>query len=274
MTEPRIIKRDDIFGVFEVQRDRKKKVIFCIPITKGAAWETKDEPPQPHPQCVQSLRNSLPLIVEAGWDEGFTRTIGNPYISGARADMTRQALDVIRSNEDVIIYIDYDLSWDPPDLLKLLETEGDVIAGTYRTKEDGEHYMGAIMTNPVDFTPAVRADGCIRAMAAPAGFLKVTAAAIDKFMIHYPELNFGPSYRLTPDLFHHGAHQRMWWGEDYAFCRNWQEAGGEVWIVPDLNLNHWSGEKVWKGNFHRYLMEQPGGSLDPARQGELEHVNA
>jgi hypothetical protein len=83
--------------------------------------------------------------------------------------MTRQALDVIRSNDDVIIYIDYDLSWDPPDLLKLLETEGEVIAGTYRTKEDGEHYMGAIMTDPVNFTPAVRADGCIRAMAAPAG---------------------------------------------------------------------------------------------------------
>jgi hypothetical protein len=35
MQEPRIIKRDDIFGVFEVKRDRKKKVIFCIPITKG-----------------------------------------------------------------------------------------------------------------------------------------------------------------------------------------------------------------------------------------------
>ena len=268
MTEPRIIKRDDIFGVFEVKRDRKKKVIFCIPITKGAAWEMKDEPPQPHPQCVKSLRASLPLITEAGWDEGFTRTIGNPYISGARADMTRQALDVIRSNEDVIIYIDYDLSWEPPDLLKLLETEGDVVAGTYRTKEDGEHYMGAIMTDPVSFVPTTRADGCIRAMAAPAGFLKVTAAAIDRFMIHYPELNFGPSYRLTPDLFHHGAHKRMWWGEDYAFCRNWQELGGEVWIVPDLNLDHWSGDKVWKGNFHNYLRRQPGGDLDPERQKE------
>ena len=40
MTEPRIQKRDDIFGVFEVKTDRKKKVIFCIPIQKNEA--TKD----------------------------------------------------------------------------------------------------------------------------------------------------------------------------------------------------------------------------------------
>jgi hypothetical protein len=64
----------------------------------------------------------------------------------------------------------------------------------------------------------------------------------------------------------------MWWGEDYAFCRNWQEIGGEVWLVPNLNLNHWSGDKVWKGNFHEYLLKQPGGSKDPAR--ETEQVNA
>jgi glycosyltransferase involved in cell wall biosynthesis len=254
------IKRDDIFGVFEVKRDRKKKVIFCVPIQKNEATKDPRDMPQPHPACVQSLRDSIPLIQAADWDDGFTRTIGNPYISGARADMTRQALDVIRSNEDVIIYIDYDLSWDPPDLLKLLETEGDVVAGTYRTKEDEEHYMGAIFADPPHYRPIVREDGCIKAKVVPAGFLKITAKGIDKFMVNYPELCFGPTYRLTPDLFHHGAHKRMWWGEDYAFCRNWQEMGEDIWIVPNLNINHHSGDKVWPGNFHEFLMRQPGGS--------------
>jgi hypothetical protein len=65
----------------------------------------------------------------------------------------------------------------------------------------------------------------------------------------------------------------MWWGEDYAFCRNWQELSGEVWIVPDLNLNHWSGDKVWKGNFHQYLLRQPGGSEDPARLEEKNDLS-
>ena len=267
------VKREDIFGVFEVKTDRKKKVIFCIPVQKNEATKDPRDMPQPHPACVKSLRDSIPLIVEAGWDEGFTRTIGNPYISGARADMTRQALDVIRSYEDVIVYIDYDLSWRPSDLLKLLETEGNVVAGTYRTKEEGEHYMGAIFCNEqTDFTPVVRADGCIKAKVVPAGFLKITARGIDKFMEHYPELCFGPLYRLTPDLFHHGAHKRMWWGEDYAFCRNWQEMGEDIWIIPDLQLDHHTGDKVWPGNYHQFLMAQPGGSNDPARKPELQEA--
>jgi hypothetical protein len=47
----------------------------------------------------------------------------------------------------------------PEDLLKLIETEGDVVAGTYRVKtEEGdtpEFYMGTWETNP-DFTPKVQ----------------------------------------------------------------------------------------------------------------------
>lgn len=256
------VQRREIFGVFEVKPEGyKPKVVFCVPISKADANEDTNRVPQPHPACVQSLKDSIPLIVAAGWDEGFTRTVGNPYISGARADMTRQALD---AKPDAIIYIDYDLSWRPTDLLKLLLTEGDVVAGTYRVKEEKEQYMGAIVCNP-DMTPLCREDGCIKAKAVPAGFLKVTSAAIDKFMIAYPELCYGPQYRLSIDLFHHGAHQGMWWGEDYAFSRNWLDCGGDIWIVPDLSINHHSAEKEWPGNYHEFLLKQPGGSEDPAR---------
>lgn len=230
--------------------ETKKKVIFATPSLAG--------PTSPY---IKALEDSIPLIQAAGWDEAYIQEIGNPYISAARAAMTRKALD---AKADVIVYLDYDLSWCPQDLLTLIEAEGDVVAGTYRMKQDEVIYMGTLHSN-LQGTPQVRADGAIKSKTVPAGFLKVTKEAIDRFMAAYPDLCYGPKYNLSIDLFNHGAHKGLWWGEDYAFSRNWCDAGGEIWTVPNLNINHHRGDKVYEGNLHEFLMRQPGGSKDPAK---------
>jgi glycosyltransferase involved in cell wall biosynthesis len=219
------------------------KVVFCIPTVT-----------RPYQVCLDSLKASVPLLGE--WDHGMVTEVGNPYISAARCHMLRKALD---ANADVVVFIDHDLSWKPADLLRLIETEGDVVAGTYRFKKDDEHYMGVIQDDP-EGRPVVRADGCIKATRVPAGFLKITKGAVNRFMTAYPELCYGPQFNLSVDLFHHGAHKGAWWGEDYAFSRNWIDAGGDIWLVPDLDLDHHTKDAVFKGNFHRFLLAQPGGS--------------
>ena len=221
------------------------KVVFCTPSLAG--------PTAPY---IKALEDSIPLIVGAGWEEGYAQEVGNPYISAARSIMLRKALD---AKADVIVFLDYDLSWDPQDLLTLIETPGDVVAGTYRFKKDAEEYMGSLFSNERG-TPLLRPDGCIKANTAPAGFLKVTKDAVHKFMDAYPHLMYGPRYSPSVDLFNHGAHNGAWWGEDYSFCRNWKDAGGEVWIVPNLNICHHSDTQEFKGNFHEFLTRQPGGS--------------
>jgi len=233
---------DDMYGT--VGNDTKN-VVFCVPIVK-----------RPYDGFLSSLEASIPLIKAAGWTDLLVQEINNPYISGARAKMLRKALD---HHADVIVFLDYDLEWEPKALLKLIETPGDVIAGTYRCKIDEEQYMGAVFSGP-DGKPLVRDDGCIKASVAPAGFLKVTKQAIDAFMGAYPELIYGPRYRQSVDLFNHGAHERLWWGEDYAFCRRYREKCGDVWMLPDINITHWMGETPYPGNFHEFLLRQPGGS--------------
>jgi len=223
----------------------KKKAVF--------ATATLTRPTDPY---LQALEASIPLIVAAGWDEAAVFEVGCPYISVARATMLRKALD---AKADVIVFLDYDLSWQPQDLLTLLETEGDVVAGTYRYKKDEEAYMGAVCVHG-DHRPITREDGCIKAHSVPAGFLKVTKAAIQRFMRAYPELLYGDPDRYSIDLFNHGAHKGVWFGEDMAFSRNWRAAGGEIWLVPDLNLNHHSADKVYAGNYHEFMQRQPGGS--------------
>lgn len=226
-------------------KDAPKKVVFCVPIVK-----------RPYPGFISALEATIPLVKAAGWDEALVQEINNPYISGARAKMLRKALD---AKADVIVFLDYDLEWKPADLMALIETEGDVVAGTYRCKVPEEQYMGAVYSGPDD-TPIVREDGCIKASVAPAGLLKITKEAVDKFMGAYPELCYGPRYRQSVDLFNHGAHERLWWGEDYAFCRRYREKCGDVWIKPDITVTHWMGDTPYPGNFHEFLLRQPGGS--------------
>lgn len=215
---------------------------------------------RPHDAYLAALEASVPALDAAGIDHSTVFEIGCPYISSARAQMLAKAM---KHGADVVMFIDHDVAWDPPSLLKVLQTPDDVVCGTYRYKRDHEEYMGTHCVYGENNLPLVRAsDGAIEAVWVPAGFLKVTRAAIEKFSRYFPELLYGPD-RDHVDLFNHGAHRGIWYGEDYAFSRNWHTLGGEIWLVPDLNLDHHSPQKCYSGNYHRFLRRRPGGAEAP-----------
>lgn len=223
----------------------RRKVVFCTPCMH--------RPTDPY---LAALEACLPAVEAAGWEHQAVFETCNPYISGARAKLLRKALDI---KPDAVVFLDYDLSWNPEDMVSLLETDGDVVAGTYRFKKPEEEYMGGWDVD-ADNRPVLRDDGCFRANRVPAGFLKVTPAAIDKFMGAYPELMYGPRYHPCVDLFNHGAIDGVWYGEDYAFSKRWLECGGSLWLIPALNIAHHTADEAFPGNLHEYMLRQPGGS--------------
>lgn len=221
-------------------------VILCTP--------TLD---RPYPDNLAAVEASVPALDAAGIKHGAVYKAGCPYISHARSEMLRQVMD---TEADAAVFIDHDMSWRPEDLVKLIQTEGDVVAGTYRFKKAEVEYMATWKCH-ADGRPMQRnTDGAIRADRVPAGFLKVTRDAVRTFMRAYPELIYGDPVRPSIDLFNHGAYKGVWWGEDYAFSRRWREFGGEIWLVPDLNLTHHSKDNAYPGNLHEWLMRLPGGS--------------
>lgn len=225
----------------------KTRIVFCVPtLTK------------PYKVLLNSLNAAIPLLDEAGYDHYMVSEVGCPYISNARATMLRKALD---HKADIIVFLDHDVSFRPEDLLKLVQTEGDYVVGTYRFKKPDEEYMGQLISDDSG-RPIVRSDGALLAHSVPAGFMKVTKEMVNKFMRAYPELTYGPDqFALNVDLFNHGAHNGVWYGEDYACSRNWRDIGGKIWLIPDLNIDHHSGNgEVFLGNFHEFLLQQPGGS--------------
>lgn len=233
----------------KAQKGPGKKVIFCTPTLT-----------RPHPAYFEAVKASVPSLDAAGWDHGITWMIGCAYISAARSIMLRRALN---AGADVVVFIDHDMSWAPEDLLTLIETEGDVVSGTYRFKNDSGDYMGRIWPGP-NGKPMVRdTDGAVKMVCIPAGFLKITRQGVNRFMRKYPELNYGEECGPSTDLFQHGVHEGVWFGEDYAFSRRWN-AIDDIWCVPTLQLNHHEKDRVYSGTYHDYLLRCKGGANAPA----------
>lgn len=225
---------------------KANKVVFCIPtITK------------PFKCLLDSLEAATTLIESKGYDTYMVVESGSPYVSHARATLLRKALD---AKPDIIVFLDHDLSFNPDDLLKLIETEGAYVCGTYRYKKPEVEYMGTLLPG-IDGRPRVReSDGALYACSAPAGFMKITPCMVNAMIEKYPDLCYGNRHTPHVDLFRHGAYNYTWIGEDYMCSLRWIEAGFDLFIVPDLNINHHTHEDVFVGNFHEFLLRQPGGS--------------
>lgn len=238
--------------------ETKKRVVFATP--------TID---RPHPAYLAAMEACIPALEAAGIEHLLTIETGNPYISAARATMLRKAMD---GKADEVVFIDHDMSWRPDDIVKLIKTPGEVVAGLYRFKKDEEEYMGSLIFDAEGRPTGRHADETetlvLNASRIPAGFMKITKEAVDRFMKAYPELCYGPRYSQSVDLFNHGAHDGVWWGEDYAFSRRWIEAGGELLVIPDLELTHHGADREFPGNLHQYLMRRPGGAL--AQQSDAD----
>lgn len=220
------------------------KIVFCTPTYI-----------KPHPAYLEAMEKCLPAVEAAGFEHQCVFDVGCPYISSARARMLGKAL---ATDAQAFVFLDDDVSWCPQDMVSLLKAPGEVVAGTYRYKLDEVKYMSLLVTDHYGYPMRIRGDGAILADRVPAGFLKVTRSAVEKFANAYPELVTDKDKPPSVDLFNHGAHEGLWWGEDYAFCRRWRALGEDVWLLPDMNIDHHHRDgRVFAGNFHEFMLRQP-----------------
>jgi hypothetical protein len=213
---------------------------------------------RPNPAYLAAVEASVPALDAAGIKHETIFRVGCPYISHARAEMLRKALD---TSADTYVFIDHDVAFRPQDLVALIKADGDVVAGTYRFKKSGDAEYMATWICDGEGRPMLRpTDGALRADRVPAGFLKITRNAVRHLMRKFPELCYGEPERPAFDLFNHGAHEGIWWGEDYAFSRRWRSIGGDIWLLPWLRLDHHGEDQAYPGCLHEWLMRLPGGS--------------
>lgn len=187
---------------------------------------------------------------------------GDALITRARANMVAAFLDDPKTTH--LLFIDADIGFEPDQVLRLLSSGADVVAGTYPIKRinwDKVHTVIGVgkpntrsaaldyvleMENP-DHIAAVK--GFARMRYAGTGFLMIRRHVLEKMCQYYPSLQFRHEHSIAGSLINSPNRFALfeciidqetgtYLSEDFSFCKRWTDMGGEIWADLESRLNH------------------------------------
>jgi hypothetical protein len=191
-------------------------------------------------------------------------------ISRARNTLTAKFLNTEGSTH--LMFIDADIGWEPWHLLVLLDAQKDVIGGLYPMKSLPVKWC-------VNGIPgkAEEPDGkLIEVTKTGTGFLLMKRDVFDKLNAHPAVRHFNNDIGLPKELdpymktyFDTAVREGRYYSEDWTFCENWRDIGGQVFVDKRVLLRH-TGTYVFDYNTHEQLykdlkaMFEPGNIITPA----------
>jgi hypothetical protein len=191
-------------------------------------------------------------------------------ISRARNTLTAKFLNTEGSTH--LMFIDADIGWEPWHLLVLLDAQKDVVGGLYPMKSLPVKWC-------VNGIPgkAEEPDGkLIEVTKTGTGFLLIKKDVFDKLNAHPAVRHFNNDIGLPKELdpfmktyFDTAVREGRYYSEDWTFCENWRDIGGQVFVDKRVLLRH-TGTYVFDYNTHEQLykdlkaMFEPGNVITPA----------
>ena len=123
------------------------KIFLCTPSYRGIQ----------HLPFLESLEKTMELLQYHGHEATFTLLKGCCYVQVGRNDLVWQFL---RSDADVLFFLDDDISWPAEAALKLIHSGDDIIAGVYPLKNDSGIFPVTVKVGAHEI-PVHRPDGCV-----------------------------------------------------------------------------------------------------------------
>jgi hypothetical protein len=157
-----------------------------------------------------------------------------------RARNTLTAKFLTNPDSTHLMFIDADIGWEPWHLLVLLNRDVDVIGGLYPMKSL------PIKWCVNGFEGAEEgADGLQEVTKTGTGFLLIKKHVFEKMNSHPNVKSFKNDIGLPVELdpfmktyFDTGVRENRYYSEDWAFCENWRDIGGKVWVDKRVLLRH------------------------------------
>lgn len=152
------------------------------------------------------------------------------------------AADFLASDCSHLLFIDSDMGWPDYAALELLAHDRDVVAAVGRMKDEEHKFCCHLDADRLLYDKEA---GLIRVGSVGTGFMLVKKHVIEKLT----EATKGKAYRkgngagkaagdLISPIFDIEYRDGIMFGEDYTFCRRWQDLGGDVWVDPGIPLAH------------------------------------
>lgn len=197
-------------------------------------------------ETVRSLLNEQMIAVGAGVEFKAVFLPGCSLITHARNQMAQDFLD---SEADRLVFIDADVSWQPGDLIRLAAHPVDFVGGAYRLKQDDEAYPVGWLDKP----ELQAEDGLLEVASVPGGFLALSRKVFDDLKLEHPDRGYSHYQFRGHGYFHAPIQNGRLYGEDTAFCNDWRNIGGKVWLDPEITLTHSGGSNQYTGRIGDWL---------------------
>lgn len=195
-----------------------------------------------------SFHNTACVLIEMGAKIDWAEMPGCADLGLARSKLFSNFL---RSNHDLVMWIDADMYWEPYDVVRLILEKKDFIGAagpkkvwppsfaTNNCNEDGE-YLGLQQEGQL-----------LKVTELGFAFVLLSRACAQKMADHYQDLKFPgdhglDEYALFDSFFVGDGAKKRRLSEDFAFCWRWNRIGGEIFILPDIRLGH-VGTHTWEG---------------------------
>lgn len=198
---------------------------------------------------LDSLLNTLDQLKNQNIDLFPIFICYDSLIQRARNDLFKFAYD---SKVDALIFIDSDIGWKPADLLKLINSDKDIIGGTYRKKTDNSELYVVKASNSENNTLNVEIDntGLMEVAGLGCGFMKISRKAIeDIWNSSKPYVSEKGDSRMVFEVV---CEENDLISEDIYFCKKWRNKGNKVYLDTSITCNH-SGNKIYQGNFKNWI---------------------
>ena len=207
---------------------RTTRVHFCMPCYGGQLTE----------QTFMSYIKWANMARQLGIDWTVETMTNESLISRARNTLTAKFLATEGSTH--LMFVDADIGWEPWHLLVMLDAQKDVIGGLYPMKSMPIKWC----VNGIPGQENVEGN-LIEVSKTGTGFMLIKREVFEKINGHPATKPFANDIGLDPSLnqymktyFDTAVREGRYYSEDWTFCENWRDLGGQVWVDKRVLLRH------------------------------------
>lgn len=218
------------------------------------------------PSYTTAIIATVETLIRFGIQFDFFCLAEDCHVDDSRNLIIREFL---KSECTDLIFIDSDMGWRSQDIIKLITSPGDIVAGVYRHKNDEETYP----YHPGEGIREANENGLFEMPKAATGFMRIRRPVLEalfdeeykKGRFSWPKaekpgedkpvcriveraftFELGLNLPETDSTYHSG---------DYVLCLKARNLGFSVFIDVEMPFDH-VGTKIWSGHFGNYLRKQ------------------
>lgn len=227
-----------------------------------------------HAGFMQSVFNLMGLLVSKGHEPVFISVLNESLISRARNDIAR---DFLKTNSDVLLFIDSDITFKAEDIYDMIMLGEDVIGAVVPLRKmnwtsmyegliayDGkEHpnkfgkFFNINTETPDGFYDAVENKKPFEVLRIGTAILSIKRKVFEQMQdivpVYYSN-NQGEERKKSWDFFPIYVEDETLISEDFSFCNRWREMGNKVMAVGHYEIVH-TGSFDFVGNLRYEVLK-------------------